>query len=241
MAEVVPVAELDAEPARRALAAARPDHHAVPRRRGPVHPRRAGGRRHANCRSTTTTSGASTSRATTRRTAARNISARRTSSGCAALVQRLQDPHLHRDGLPAPHRAGHVAVRAAGPHGLDELPQPAGPGGRVERHPGQGAAGRPGDLPQRRPEGELPRPPARRAPRPGGGTGRPAPLQSRPSRRSCTPGTASTPTAASTSRTCRIDRRAAACHAAGDGVALERAEPGGSRRARSTTAERSWD
>ena len=35
-----------------------------------------------------------------------------------------EDPHLHRDRLPAAHRAGRVAVRAAGPHGLDELPQP---------------------------------------------------------------------------------------------------------------------
>ena len=83
VAEVVLVAQPDAQPARRALAAARGDHHAVPRRRRQVHPRRAGSRSSSNCRSTTTISGASTSRATTRPNAARNTSAKKTSSGCA--------------------------------------------------------------------------------------------------------------------------------------------------------------
>ncbi len=127
----------------------------------------------------------------------------RAAAGAGASAQ---DPHLHRDRFPAAHGAGRVAVRAAGPHGLDELPQPQG--GLVDEWNAILDKARPGARVIFRSAGlkvsyldHLRVAP----PRPGGGTRRAAPLQSHLRGGAARARTASTPTAASTSRICRID------------------------------------
>src|SRR5208283_1160495 len=81
--------------------------------------------------------------------------------------------------LLAADRAGDFEVRAAGPHGLDELPSSRGADRGMGGDPEQGAARQPGDLPQRRPEGQLPGPSARQLRGAGKRTGQPAALSSR--------------------------------------------------------------